>query len=48
VIVEIIATETGSHPARDLLLFGNAEPNTVYVGTAAVPYERNPAMQQQC
>ena len=48
VIVEIIATETGGLPARDLLLFGNAEPNTVYVGTAAVPYEHNRAMQRQC
>jgi hypothetical protein len=48
VIVEIIATESGGQPARDMLLFGNAELNTVYVGYAGVRYERNPAMQQQC
>ena len=48
VIVEIIATATGGQPARDLLLFGNAEPNNVYVGTAGVRYERNPNMRDQC
>jgi hypothetical protein len=48
VIVEIIATVSGGQPARDLLLFGNAEPNSVYVGTAGVRYERNPNMRDQC
>ena len=48
VIVEIIATVTGGQPARDLLLFGNAEPNSVYVGTAGDRYERNPNMRDQC
>ena len=47
-IVEIIATATGGQPARDLLLFGNAEPNNVYVGTAGIRYERNPNMRGRC
>ena len=42
VIVEIIATVTGGQPARDLLLFGNAEPNTVYVGHRRSPLRAQP------
>ncbi len=48
VIVEIIATVTGGQPERDLLLFGNAEPNSVYVGADWTRYERNPSMRAQC
>ena len=42
VIVEIVATVTGGQPARDLLLFGNAEPNNVYVGTHRNPLRAQP------
>ena len=44
----VINTLTGGRPARDLLLFGNAEPDNVYVGTEGTRYERNPNMRDQC
>ncbi len=44
----VINTVTDGQPARDLLLFGNAQPSTVYVGAAGTPYERNPNMRDQC
>ena len=39
-----IGTQTGG----DLLQFGNATPNIVYVGKSATPYERKPDMREQC
>jgi hypothetical protein len=47
-VIVVISTLTGGQPARDLLLFGNAEPNNVYVGTEGTRYERNPNMRDQC
>lgn len=47
VIAEIV-TVIGGQAARDLLLFSNPAPNTVYVGGEATPYEREPDIREQC
>ena len=47
-VIVVVNTVTNGQAARDLLLFGNAAPSTVYVGNGGTPYERNPNMRDQC
>ncbi len=47
-VVVVIATVTEGQVDRALLLFGNAEPNIVFIGTAGTPYERKPDIREQC
>jgi hypothetical protein len=47
VLVEI-AIRAGGQSGRDVLVFGNAEPNSVYVGNPGTRYDRNPNLRDQC
>ena len=47
-VAVVINTVTNGQSARELLIWGNADPNAVYVGTQGIRFDINPHMRDQC
>jgi hypothetical protein len=47
-VAMVINLVTNGQSSREILVFGNAEPNNVYVGTQGIQFARNPNMRDQC
>ena len=47
-VAVVINTVVNGQSARELLIWGNADPNAVYVGTQGIRFDINPHMRDQC